>query len=103
MGVYSTLLFAGGIPGGGNTVVAGPWSQVAVVRDIEANEGGASEDFAYVTFEPASGTIAGFHGEGVEPGWHQWTGRVVLPPGQYLVCGSDALPWDFVISGYLLT
>lgn len=102
--IYTTLLYAAGIVGGGVALVPNPGPNVWVVRDISGSvttTGGGAE----ILINANGNTILyGSWPDQLTDSFH-WEGRVVVLPANELEISSFGLSLvgDVVITGYSLT
>lgn len=100
--VYSTNLYTGEIAP--STAEVGPWTDVAVIVDIEVF-GNGTVGFAWALEALGVPVIA----QDLTPyatvgaSWSQWQGRMVIPPGNTITLLGVGGVVTAVVSGYLLS
>jgi hypothetical protein len=105
LSVYSSRLFAGEGGGSLTDLFTAPASTVTVLRDIQAlnlGSGTDSLDLIAVVSGPTSLAFLRFSNIGASESI-QWSGRLVLDPGDVLQAFSGVHDWTLLLSGYLLT
>jgi len=102
---YSTQFFAGEGGSGLAVLYTVPDQYVAVLRDLEAlNLGGATDSLDLITEIPGPLAVTWGRLNNVPSGEAaQWSGRLVMNPGDQLQAYSGTHDWAILASGYLLS
>lgn len=85
------------------TLFTVPSSDVCVIRDMEQFTGGAADLFNVQISVSGSLSIVWYLSSAPASSWHQWTGRVVVPPGGLIQAFASNANDQLIVSGYLLS